>query len=622
MKKVSLVWIAILVVSLNAIAQKKLEKKPAPVRGANSSWTDRKEDKARETALQRVQSLAERVMTFQDNEQKIRGLIFFADLVWTKTKDETYARQLFAKANDILTAAANTSAAVSTVSQSTDKPSQIAPARLRALQTLYLQVLARHDAELAKKSAKSFAVSSGPDFESANNLRIANDLFMNGNSALAAEFAESGLKGNLRGTSRLMQVITLLDGLRGNDEQAANRLFLTSLKFLTEDPTTEANDVLLLGNYLFTTSLVQTQLPGGRLMVSPTRVGAVSVIADVSVNRRSISAELVRPYLEAAAEVLARDATDVAEMQRRYAAAYLLLPKALSFAPDLVSRFSLLAAGTGQDLAKATDADRKAATKASDSGPLDLETVQRKIDEISDATAKDEYRLQMVANFYVGGNLNFAEKLAEQMYDLPSRKTLLDVISFARAVDALGRGQSELAEQTAAKVDYSTLRILLRLQLATFYLKQDDTARASSSIETALSEAAKKSDLRDSILLLKGVETLAPIDKQRSLTAFREVVGLLNNSEVKNLEGIPVNVTARVEVGKRTVSLPLLLRGISVGSFYGTMKVLLAYDVEGTIGTVLQLKNESLLRQAMVALAGTLLDSPQPPAIAKGEKTQ
>jgi hypothetical protein len=622
MKKVSLVWIAILLFSLDAIAQKKPEKKQAPVRGANSSRADRKEDRARETALQRVQSLAERVMTFQDSEQKIRGLIFLADLVWTKGKDETYARQLFAKSNDILTAAANTAPAAGTVSQSTDNPGQLAPARWRALQTLYLQVVARHDAELAKKSAKSFALNNGADFESASNLRIANDLFMNGNSALAAEFAENGLKGNLRGTSRLMQVITLLDGLRANDEQAANLLFLKSLKFLTDDQATEANDVLLLGNYLFTSSLVPTQLPGAKLMVSPTRVGTISVIADVSVNRRGISAELVRPYLEVAAEVLARDATDIAEKQRRYAAAYLLLPKAQRFAPELVSRFSLIAASTGQDLAKATDADRKAATRAADSGPLDLETVQRKVDEITDTTAKDEYRLQAVANFYVGGNLNFAETLAEQMYDLPARKTLLEVISYARAVEALGRGHSDVAEQAAAKLDYSTLRILLRLQLATFYMKLDDRARASSSIETALSEANKKSDLRESILLLKGVETLAPIDKQRSLSAFREVVGLLNNSEVKNLEGIPVNVTARVEVGKRTVSLPLLLRGMSIGSFYGTMKALLANDVEGTIATVLQLKNESLLRQAMVALAGTLFDTSQPPAIAKGEKTQ
>lgn len=155
MKRLSVVWIAILVVSLNAIAQKKPEKKQAPVRGANSSGIDRKEDNTRETALQRVQSLADRVMTFQDTEQKIRGLIFLADLVWTKGKDESYARQLFAKANDILTAAANTSAAVSTVSPSNNNSAQIEPARLRALQTLYLQVLARHDAELAKKSAKA-----------------------------------------------------------------------------------------------------------------------------------------------------------------------------------------------------------------------------------------------------------------------------------------------------------------------------------------------------------------------------------------------------------------------------------------------------------------------------------
>lgn len=622
MKKVSLVCIAILVVSLNAIAQKKPEKKQTPVRGTNSSRTDRKEDNTRETALQRVQNLAERVMTFQDTEQKIRGLIFLADLVWTKGKDESYARQLFAKANDILTAAANTSAAVSTVSQSNNNPAQIELTRLRALQTLYLQVLARHDAELAKKSAKSFALSSGPDLESASNLRIANDLFINGNSALAAEFAESGLKGNLRGMSRLLEVVTLLNGLRANDEQAANRLFLKSLKFLTDDPTTEANDVLLLGNYLFTTSVLQTQLPGGRLMVSPARVGAVSVIADVSVNRRGISAEMVRPYLEAAAQVLSRDVADVTEKQRRYAAAYLLLPKAQRFAPDLTNSFSLIAAGTGQDLAKATDAERKAANKAADHGPLDLETVQSKIAEITDVTAKDEYRLQAIANFYVSENLDFAETLAEQMHDLSARKTLLDVISFARAVNALGRGESELAEQTAAKVDYLTLRILLRLQLATFYLKRNDQALATSSIDKALSEAAKNGDLRDTILLLKGVETLAPIDKQRSLSTFREVVGLLNGREVGNLEGLPVNVTARVEVGRRSVSLPLLVRGIGVGSFYGTIKALMANDVEGTIGIVLQLKNESLLTQAMVALAGTLLDSQQQPAIAKGESRQ
>ncbi|MBD0372393.1 MAG: hypothetical protein ICV60_16235 [Pyrinomonadaceae bacterium] len=537
---------------------------------------------------------------------KIRTTVLLADLLWEKANDEAYARQLFLKSSDLIKSIKATAATdrASLKDKREDADASLTPERLRALKTLLFQKLSRHDPALAKRlSSESTTNTEEPQY--IQSLGVARDLARDGQYAKAVSFAEQGLKGDLSGRQRLFEVLYILKRIRLNDEKAADRLFLNAVSQLRGLPFVDANDVLTIGTYLFTGKVAaQNQSPTVPVVVEPARVGAVYVQADVSVDQPNLSPVVARTYLESATDMLSRATPDTDANARRYAAAYLLLPKAKRYAPEFVYALSILANNLIPS-PQATDRDGNAPDDRSER--LTPEAVLRKIDGITDAGARTQYALQIVRAFYSMRDYDAATAVVKKIRDQAVADKLIDIINFGRASDLLKDGQVEAAEQAISRLSSGSLRGLLRLGLARIYFKRRDRVSGEAVVEAAIKEAQNISEGEKKIyLMLTAVEMLGAIDTSAAASRLRETVKVINNLEEKS-QAPSQAMTETIKVGTYSMTFPLSVPGVNPISFYATLKPLAVEDPQGTTATVLELRNEMALSQSMLALASIFL---------------
>jgi hypothetical protein len=106
--------------------------------------------------------------------------------------------------------------------------------------------------------------------------------------------------------------------------------------------------------------------------------------------------------------------------------------------------------------------------------------------------------------------------------------------------------------------------------------------------------------------MLTAVDLLAPADALATAGKLRETVKVANGLEEENpVQAQPMTET--VKAGSYSLRFPLNVPGTSSGSFYSALKPLVAEDPQGTTATVLELKNETVLSEAILALANIFL---------------
>jgi hypothetical protein len=596
--------LCILVLSLNGVAQQAASTNNQAARPSRPNDEAKKIDPQ---ALQQVYSFADRAQKFKDTELKVRTTLLLADLLWEKAKDEAYARQLFLKSYDLIKSIKAPATSDGPLKDKReDVEASLTPERLRALKTLLFQKLSRHDPALAKRlSNESPANDQEPQYT--QSLGVARDLARDGQYAKAVSFAEQGLKGDLSGRQRLFEVLYILKRIRLNDEKAADRLFLSAVSQLRSLPFVDANDVLTIGTYLFTGKVAaQNQSPNVPVVVEPTRVGAVYVQADVSVDQPNVSPIAARTYLESATDMLSRQTPDAEANARRYAASYLLLPKARRYAPELVSVLSVLANNLAV-IPSPQPTDGTGNSPVDRSEKLTLEAVLRKIDGITADGQRTEYALQMVRAFYSMRDYDAAAAVVKKIRDQAAADKLIEIINFGRASDLLKDGQVEATEQAINRLSSGSLRGLLRLGLARIYFKRQDRGSGEAAVEAAIKDAQNISEDEKKIyLMLKAVEMLGSIDTSAATSRLRETVKVINNLEEKS-QAPSQAMTEMIKVGTYSMTFPLSVSGVSPISFYSTLKPLAVADPQGTTATVLELKNETALSQSMLALASIFL---------------
>lgn len=596
--------LCLLVFSLNGVAQQAASTNN---QAARPSMPNDEAKKIDQQILQLVYSFADRAQKFKDTELKIKTTVMLADLLWEKAKDEAYARQLFLKSYDLIKsikAPAPTDGPLKDKRE--DVEASLTPERLRALKTLLFQKLSRHDPALAKRlSSESTTNTEEPLY--IQSLGVARDLARDGQYAKAVSFAEQGLKGDLSGRQRLFEVLYILKRIRLSDEKAADRLFLSAISQLRSLPFVDANDVLTIGTYLFTGKVAaQNQSPNIPVVIEPTRVGAVYVQADVSVDQPNISPVVARTYLESATDMLSRATPEADANARRYAAAYLLLPKARRYAPELVSALSLLANNLAViPSSQATGGTGNAPDDKSER--LTPEAVSRKMDGMTDDGARTEYALQMVRAFYSMRDYDAATAIVKKIRDQAVADKLIEIINFGRASDLLKDGQVEASEQAVNRLSSGSLRGLLRLGLARIYFKRQDRVSGEAAVEAAIKDAQNISEGEKKIyLMLTAVEMLGAIDTSAAAGRLRETVKVINNLEEKS-QAPSQAMTETIKVGTYSMTFPLSVPGVNPISFYATLKPLAVEDPQGTTAMVLELRNEMALSQSMLALASIFL---------------
>jgi hypothetical protein len=541
--------------------------------------------------------LADSALAIKNLELRISTLAALADALWSG--DSTNARLLFHRTYGLLRAIEPTDDRQSANSNEAKLPT----GKLITLYVHFFSFLAKHDLALKEQFA-----SQAPDFFRdpgiARNLDAgtANLLIKDGDPR-AFDFIEASISGGVSGFTKTMQVLELLVRFRRIDAKKADQLFLQVMRQLEGQSDTSADDLLTIGNYLFTTSFRAPGVAQDMLIVSPVYVGRVSFHADISVDRPEISPEIVEEYLRSSVVVLTRQVNDEKTVSQNRAAAFLLLPKARRFAQQYVAILGNLATGIDPNRTNSTEAR----SSALDSAPSDtLDAVIDRLDRINDRLQKDEYCLRMIWFFYSKDDFKSARALNERMSLPEIREKVAEVISIRQAIQSLQVGDINSARLQAKNLPQCKERSFLWLAIAARMIEKGSVINAKSAIELGLIDARTTSAPNRASLLLLATELTSSIDFPSSLYILSEALTVMNSLDAGLNNPLRFDRFVRVRVGSQSATFSTDINGAKSGTIKGALKAPVAKDPNGAITLILQLKNDYLRSSALLAFVTQL----------------
>lgn len=606
-RKAPLLVIAVtLFLSAQLSAQRLVDKHDQESKRTVAALENKETSASRLRAIDEVRAMADRALRFQDSQLKIRTIVLLADVLWSKGQDEPEARLLFLKADQLIRSVRTRSDDLASRNEKNLDAASVSPSVLRSLKSLLVQRVSAHDASLGQRLSREYGLGDGSLADIAYQDSFAvSAMITRGQIASATKSLQNRINDDLSGRQALHGFLQLLLQLRAQDAQAADGLFTEATVRMGGHPNVTANDVLIMGNYLFASRFMNAALLREPRMfgTSPIQLGEVLVQADVAQVRPDISTGTARAYLGAATQILERGSYDPEETKRRAAAAYLLLPHAQAFAPEFVPQLLAIQRGPGIDFSLR----RTNALPLTENGKVDLKAVLESVDAISTSKLRDQYILITVRKLYLRGDLDAALAVGEKMEDLTGRNQLVSVITFARAVKSLEEGQIEIAQKSLNRVTSSLQRFLLRLGLARLYLKQHDEPAAGALVNEAIKDIRDQGDdLEQPYLILSAVGMLASFDLPVATDRLRDAIKAFNALEPPRKARAGASLLETITVGDSSTSFPLQISLVKFESLGATIKSL-SSDPQGVRAILYELKDERILSEGMIAFAYALL---------------
>ena len=396
----------------------------------------------------------------------------------------------------------------------------------------------------------------------------------------------------------------LLLQLRAKNEAATNELFLETLTQLALDPAVDADTLLRLGTYVFTSPRVNARDPN----VPPDMTTVVGVanmlVTDITADRPGVPPPLIRAYLEAAVSVIMRPLPPPDQRPRLYAAEYLLLPKAERYAPDLAPQIAFamqaLTPNVPQELTQ-----ESTYSNFKDSTPKDLDEDLNEIDKDQNEESRNGKYLSLAADYWGRNDFRNARAVASKITDAEARAGLETLIDFGEAVRRLESEKDyDGAEKIAARLPQGVERAVLWLAIAHAHMKNGASARASEAIRFSLASARQVEDARRPFLILSAASELARVDRVLAQITLAEAVKEFNARKKGSLNEVVWE--QRVEAGVLWRYFPLRVKGVGF-SLEQTLPSLLDADMEGTLASVNNLTGEEEVEQVLTTTAAVLL---------------
>ena len=388
------------------------------------------------------------------------------------------------------------------------------------------------------------------------------------------------------GSNEAMILLSILDELRKKDVKVGDELFLNALTRVRGQQNVEANTLLILGNYLFSGHPLPFNETVSRIMVSPVQVGGTPLAADVVLNRDNFSSKLATPYLTTAAGILSRPVEDAGEQRRYSAAAFLLLPKAKEFAPDLVATFAAVAQRS--DAGLTADTTGRSEVKRWTNEKIDVEVTLAQIRKTVGASARDRLCLTAAAQYSAQKDLDAARRIANEMTDEAARGKLLSIIDYERATKYLEDGDYIRSEETGARISSEPIRALFYNSLAAAHLKRGRTDSTKLAVNNAITDARQSADAARRPILLMTVDAAGYPGRQPQIIDFGWV-------ETVSAGGPPARFELRPAAG-----LP---------SYQELLKNLFIGGRPSAVTAVLSLKTEALLSAHLIAASRILFET-------------
>jgi tetratricopeptide (TPR) repeat protein len=557
-------------------------------------------------AIEEVRSMENRILRFQDSEVKIRTTILLADLLWVRGKDEPGARLLFLKADELIrNVRISKSDEPASRNEKNRDTSAVSLSILGTLKSLLFKKVYPHDAALGQRLSRDYGLGDGSpsDIASLDNNEVS-ALIRRGQLASATKSLQNRINDNLSGRVSLHSFLKLLFELRAQDADAADRLFIEAMLKMSGQPNVTANDVLVMGNYLFASRFMSaTLLKDSRMFgTSPIQLGDVVVEADVAQVRAGNSTPATGAYIGTATQIIERGSYDPEETKRRAAAAHLLLPHAQAFAPEFVPRLLSIQRGPGIDFSPR----RTNPLPLTADGKVNLNSVLESVDAIPTSKLRDQYVLRTFSVLYARGELDAALTVGDKMEDLTGRNQLVSLISFARGVKSLEAGEIEIAQMSLKRATSSLQRFLLRLGLARLYLKQHDEPAAGTLLNEAINDIRDHGDnLQKPYLILSAVEILASFDLRAATDRLKDAIKAFNALETP-LKTSFGSFREIVSVGDSSAAFDFRISGVPYGRLVGTLKFL-SSDPQAVKAVLFELRDERMLSEGILAFAYNLL---------------
>lgn len=541
--------------------------------------------------------LADSALSIKSLELRIETLGRLADLLWTV--DSVTARALFQRTFDLLRSIEPLDDR--SLKTSDDVTSKLPRGKLISLYVRFFSLLAKRDVPW-----KEQLIKQAPDFIDtpglARNLDLSTaNLLLQGRDLRAFEFINAAIPRGVGGLADTLQILDLLQRFRALDANKADQLFLQVMYQLETQSSTSADDLLTIGNYLFS-GRPPSDGPEDKVLISPVYVGSVGFHADISYDRPGISAEAVDGYLRSSVAILTRPiSTEAIQVQNR-AAAFLLLPKARRLAPDLIPILSNLSTGIDPRRTSSVEA-RGIVTEPSD--PKTLDSVIEKLETIKDPVKKDEYCLRMIWSFYLSADFMAAATLTDRMRSAEVRDRLSSLIPIGQAINLLKTGELDSARSQTRKLVQSKERGFLWFAIAARMIERGDLQSARNAIDSGLADARHTTGSVKASLLLLGSELMSDVDSAAGANVLSEALTIINADADLN-EPLRFDRFVKVKVGSQTAIFSTDVSGARIGTVRGALTVPVSRDPNGAITLILQLKNEYVRSSALLALVSQL----------------
>ncbi len=547
---------------------------------------------------QELPKLAGSALSFKNLELKVETMGRLADLVWSVDADG--GRLLFQKTYELLR---SIEPAVDRQQGKSDEESSKLPrGKLIALYVRFFSLVAKHDStwkEQLLKDAPEFLSSPGV----ARNLDLSTaDFLLQEKDPKAYDFIEAGTSNGVSGLANTLQILDLFRRFRELDATKADQLFSQLIRQIERQGDISADDLLTIGNYLFTGRPPNPE-PEERILITPVYVGSVAFHADISYDRPGRSPELVDAYLRSSVAILTRPAPSEAILLTNRAAAFLLLPKARRFAPDLVPILSNLSSVIDPKRTNSVEARSSAPEPV---GPQSLESVMETLDTIKDPTRKDEYCLRAIWSFYIAADFESASALTNRMGSAEIREQLSSLISIGRAINSLQKGDLDSARLQTRRLHPGKERSFLWFAIAARMLDKGDVQNGKIAIDNGLVDARRTDGSVKASLLLLGTELTSGIDFAAGSNLLSEALTVINTFDSDLNEPLRFEKFVRVKVGSQSATFSTDVSGFKSGTVRGAFKVPLSRDPNGAISLILQLKNEYVRSSALLAFVSEL----------------
>ena len=534
--------------------------------------------------MSQVRGFVQRAAGYREAGAKIDGLTALADLLWTY--DAPYARSLFLDAY----------AAVQAIPDVNERRPADAPtgsAQASVLRRMVISRLARHDPALAKQLSDA----KGGDKDTLTELKSALDVLRaDGNVADASELAQRGMRGAASDWS--LPLVTFLQELRRKDGPAADKIFLQVVANLRARPTVEANELLKVGTYLFTSPVAVKFLQDRDGVVSFTKVNDLMVV-DVSLNRQNISPEVVRAYLVACGDLLARPNADANECRLNRIAMLQLMPKARVISPDLLPLMEAALQRLTASLPPGQPAEVPAKT-------FDIETddeALKKAEALADERERDKSLLILTQGAYFAADLPRARLLANKIGDKAVRGKLIALIGHREVANFIKEKKVGQAHEVAASLDPGIERAVAKIAVAGALVRSGNTGGATAELAAALEDLrGLDGDGRAPYLLLKAAAELGGLDRALAMSALADAI-----KRFETTADAKVSWAEEVKIGDASCQFPLQVENESA-ILQAAFRRLYGVAPDETLGVVYGMQTEQVQAKGFVAIAGVLLN--------------